>query len=205
MSEGLLGKKIGMTQLFKDGQEVAVTAIEAGPCFVSQVKTEEKDGYNAVQLCFGQSKRLSKAEKGHLGDVGMFRNLREFRMSDVGSYEVGQQVGVDMLQAGDHVDVVGISKGKGFAGGVKRHGFRGGPKTHGQSDRYRAPGSIGSGSTPGRVWKGLRMAGHMGSQRVTVRNLEVVDVNAEKHLLLVKGAVPGAKKGLLLIHKVSKG
>ncbi len=194
-----------MTQLYLDGREVVVTAIEAGPCFVSQVKTEKKDGYNAIQLCFGQGKRLNKAEKGHLGDVGMFRNLREFRMNDVGPYEVGQQVSVEMLQSGDRVNVIGVSKGKGFAGGMKRHGFKGGPKTHGQSDRSRAPGSIGAGSTPGRVWKGLRMAGHLGSQRVTMRNLEVVSVDAEKHLLLVKGAVPGAKTGLLLIHKVSKG
>jgi large subunit ribosomal protein L3 len=197
----LIGEKIGMTHLFKEGKEVAVTAIKAGPCFVIQVKTEGKEGYNAVQLGFKESKRLNSPQKGHLKDIGQFKYLREFPIQEIESVDVGQKIDVDMLKTGDIVHVTGISKGKGFAGGVKRHHFRGGPKTHGQSDRHRAPGSIGSGTSPGRVLKGLRMAGHMGDQRVTVQNIEVVDVDLENHLILVKGAVPGSKKGLLFINK----
>jgi large subunit ribosomal protein L3 len=198
---GILGKKIGMTQLYRENLEIPVTAIEAGPCAVTQVKTGEKDTYNAVQLGFGESKRLDKAQKGHLKDNGSFRYLREFRVDEVKDYQVGQKVNVDIFKAGDLVNIVGVSKGKGFAGGVKRHHFKGGPKTHGQSDRHRAPGSVGSTTTPGRVLKGLRMAGHLGAKRITTRNLKVVEVNAKKNLLLVQGAVPGAKGGLLLIEK----
>jgi large subunit ribosomal protein L3 len=198
---GILGKKIGMTQLYRENLEIPVTAIEAGPCAVIQVKTGEKDTYNAVQLGFGESKRLDKAQKGHLKDNGSFRYLREFRVDEVKDYQVGQKVNVDIFKAGDLVNIVGVSKGKGFAGGVKRHHFKGGPKTHGQSDRHRAPGSVGSTTTPGRVLKGLRMAGHLGAKRITTRNLKVVEVNAKKNLLLVQGAVPGAKGGLLLIEK----
>jgi len=201
MIQGIIGKKIGMTQLFSHGEEIVVTAIEAGPCFVAQVKTEEKDGYNAVQLGFGDTKRLNSPLSGHLKNVAKLRYLREFRVEDVGSVQVGQQVNVDIFKSSDLVNVIGISKGKGFAGGVKRHHFAGGPKTHGQSDRHRAPGSIGATTSPGRVFKGLRMAGHMGNRRVTVRNLEVIDIDLERHLLLVKGAVPGCKNGLLLISK----
>jgi large subunit ribosomal protein L3 len=201
MVQGIIGKKKGMQQLFKEGEEVVVTAIEAGPCFVVQIKTEEKDGYSAVQLGFEDTKKINSPEKGHLKDVGKLRYLREFKVEDGESLEKGQKVDVDIFKSGDLVNVTGISKGKGFAGGVKRHHFAGGPKTHGQSDRHRAPGSIGATTSPGRVFKGLRMAGHMGHERVTVRNLEVVDIDLEKHLLLVKGAVPGARKGLLLIKK----
>jgi large subunit ribosomal protein L3 len=180
-----------------------VTAIEAGPCFVTQVKTEASDGYNAVQLGFGESKRLSKAEKGHLKDVGQLQHLREFTVQDIASVKIGQKIDVDMFKAGDRVNVIGISKGKGFAGGVKRHHFSGGPKTHGQSDRHRAPGSVGATTSPGRVWKGQRMAGHLGNARSTARNLKVVEVDPARHLLLVQGAVPGHNKGLLLINKAS--
>ena len=204
MVAGLLGKKLGMTQLFKEGNEVVVTAIEAGPCFVVQVKTEEKDGYNAVQLGFGDTKNLNSPQKGHQKDVGQFKYLREFRLKKGDAVEKGSKVDVDIFKTGDLIDVTGISKGKGFAGGVKRYHFKGGPKTHGQSDRHRAPGSIGSGSTPGRVIKGLRMAGHMGNERVTVRNLQVIDVDLENHLLLVKGAVPGFNKGLVMIKKAGE-
>jgi large subunit ribosomal protein L3 len=201
MVQGIIGKKKGMQQLFKEGEEVVVTVIEAGPCFVVQIKTEEKDGYNAVQLGFEDTKRINSPQKGHLKDIGKLRYLREFKIADNESLEKGQKVDVDIFKSGDLVNITGISKGKGFAGGVKRHHFAGGPKTHGQSDRHRAPGSIGATTSPGRVFKGLRMAGHMGHERVTVRNLEVVEVDLEHHLLLVKGAVPGGRKGLLLINR----
>jgi large subunit ribosomal protein L3 len=205
MISGIIGKKIGMTQIFReDGIVEVVTAIAAGPCTVIQVKTEAEEGYNAVQLGFGQAKRLSSPERGHLKGLGQFKHLREFKLSDVSSVEVGDRVEVNLFQKGDLVDITGISKGKGFAGVVKRYHFAGGPKTHGQSDRHRAPGSIGA-TTPGRVFKGLRMAGHMGSKRVTVKHLEVVEADSERNLLLIKGAVPGGDKGLLLIRRSDKG
>jgi len=200
---GILGKKIGMTQLYRENLEIAVTAIEAGPCCVTQVKTVEKDKYNAVQIGFADSKRLNKAEKGHLKENGNYRYLRELRTENIKDYQVGQKIDAGMFKAGDIVQVEGISKGKGFAGGVKRYHFKGGPKTHGQSDRHRAPGSIGSTTTPGRVFKGLRMAGHMGARKVTARNLVVIEVDTAKNVLLLKGAVPGAKGGILLIEKAS--
>jgi len=202
MIQGIIGKKLGMTQIFRDnGQAEAVTAIEAGPCRVIQVKTEAKEGYNAVQLGFGEAKRLKSPQKGHLKGLGQFKYLREFRVDNTEDVKVGDSVDVSLFKGGDLVDVTGISKGKGFAGVVKRHHFAGGPKTHGQSDRHRAPGSIGATTSPGRVFKGMRMAGHMGNNRVTVRHLEVLGVNPERNLLLVGGAVPGAKNGLLLIRK----
>jgi large subunit ribosomal protein L3 len=201
MIQGMIGKKIGMTQLFQDDGEVVVTAIEAGPCFVTQVKIEANDGYDAVQLGFGDAKRINSPQKGHLKGAGQLRYLREFDVDDISSVQVGQKIDVDMFKPGDLIDVTGVSKGKGFAGVVKRHHFAGGPKTHGQSDRHRAPGSIGATTSPGRVLKGTRMAGHMGNRRVTVRNLKVLDVDSARHLLLVKGAVPGSKKGLLLIER----
>ena len=205
MIKGTIGRKIGMAQLFRDDGEVVVTAIEAGPCFVTQVKTEAKDGYNAVQLCFGEAKLLNSPQKGHLKEIGQFKHLREFSLDDVNSVQVGQKIDVDMFKPGDLLDVTGISKGKGFAGVVKRHHFAGGPKTHGQSDRHRAPGSIGATTSPGRVFKGTRMAGRMGNRRVTTRNLKVLEVDLARHLLLVRGAVPGARKGLLLIKKAGGG
>lgn len=200
----IIGKKLGMTQLFKDGREIVITAIEAGPCFVSQIKTEDRDGYNAVQLAFEDSKRLNSPQKGHLKGIGQFKYLREFKKKEAESVEVGQKIDVDIFAAGDVVNIIGISKGKGFAGGVKRYHFAGGPKTHGQSDRHRAPGSIGATTSPGRVFKGQRMAGHMGNERVTARNLEVVSTDADHNLLLLKGAVPGSRNGLLLIRKSRK-
>ncbi len=202
MTQGIIGKKLGMTQIFRDNGKVeAVTAIEAGPCAVVQVKTVAKEGYNALQIGFGQAKRLSSPQRGHLKDLGQFRYLREFRADDIEGVQVGDRIDVSLFQAGDLVDVTGVSKGKGFAGVVKRHGFAGGPKTHGQSDRHRHPGSIGAGTSPGRVFKGTLMAGHMGSERVTVRKLEVFQTDPDRNLLLVKGAVPGASNGLLLIRK----
>lgn len=206
MVTGILGKKVGTTQVFVEGGKVVpVTAIEAGPCVVTQIKSSEKEGYNAVQIGFGETKRLNKPEKGHLEKVGAYKHLREFRMSELAGVEIGQKVTVEMFQAGEKVDVVGTSKGRGFAGGVKRHGFQGGPKTHGQKDRHRAPGSIGGGTSPGKVWKGLRMAGHMGDERVTVRNLKVVQTNPDRNLILVEGAVPGARNGLVMIRKTKGG
>jgi large subunit ribosomal protein L3 len=204
MPEGILGRKVGMTQYFdRQGEVRPVTVIEAGPCLVIQVKTLESDGYQAVQLGFGHAKRLNSPQKGHLKKLGQFRYLREFRVGDVSLYKVGQRLGAELFQEGDLVDITGISKGRGFAGAIRRHGFRSGPRTHGQSDRHRAPGSIGSGTTPGRVLKGLRMAGHMGNARVTVRNLRVLESNPATGILMVEGAVPGARSGLLAIKRVS--
>lgn len=202
MTFGIMGAKLGMTQIFgSDGTAEAVTAIEAGPCVVTQVRTMAKEKYNAVQLGFGKAKRLNSPQRGHLKELGQFRYLREFRVDDIEGIEVGNQVDVSLLKEGDLVDITGVSKGKGFAGVVKRYGFAGGPKTHGQSDRHRAPGSIGAGSSPGRVLKGQRMAGHMGDSKVTVRHLKVIEANPDRNLLLVRGAVPGAKNALLLIRK----
>jgi len=207
--KGILGKKVGMTQVFnEEGNVIPVTLIEAGPCYVTQKKTTEKDGYTAVQLGFEEvpEKRINKPRAGHLKKAGvpMLRYLREFRVKDHSDLEVGQIVKVDVFEVGDRVDVVGTSKGKGFAGVVKRHGFAGGPKTHGQSDRHRAPGSVGAGTTPGRVFKGMRMAGRMGGERVTVSNLEVVIVDPDRNLLAVKGAIPGAKNGLVMVKAARK-
>lgn len=204
---GLIGKKLGMTQIFEeDGTLEGVTAIEAGPCLVTQIKTEAKDGYNAVQLGFGEVKKLNSPQRGHLKGTGhQLKHLREFRIDDLSSIEVGQKIDVSIFKAGDRVDVIGISKGKGFAGGVKRYHFSGGPKTHGQSDRHRAPGSIGGTTFPGRVLKGTRMAGHMGNAKVTQGNLKVIQADPDRNLLLLEGATPGAKNGLLLIRKSNKG
>jgi large subunit ribosomal protein L3 len=203
MVQGIIGRKLGMGQVFaENGKAEAVTAIEAGPCVVTQIKTRDKEGYNAAQLGFGQAKRLNSPQKGHLKKLGQFEYLREFRVADTKKVKVGDKVDVGLFKEGDLVDVSGVSKGKGFAGVIKRHGFAGGPKTHGQSDRHRAPGSIGATTSPGRVLKGKRMAGHMGNNRVTVRHLQVYKADPERNLLLVKGAVPGARNGLLLIEKL---
>jgi large subunit ribosomal protein L3 len=208
MLKGLIGKKVGMTQIFDDaGKAIPVTLIEAGPCYVTQLRTTEQDGYTAVQLGFGEikPKRLSGGQLGHLkrNNVPPLRFLREFRSKNPEIAE-GDTLTVAVFAAGDTVDVVGTSKGKGFQGAVKRYHFRGGPKTHGQSDRERAPGSRGSGTTPGRVYKGARGPGHMGSERVTTQNLRVVLVDAERNLLGVRGAVPGARGGVLLIKEARK-
>lgn len=204
--DGILGKKIGMTQIFReDGKLVGVTAVQAGPCAVTQIKVPEKDNYSAVQIGFDETRKLKSPERGHLRAAGkLFRHLREVPAADVAGIEVGDPVEADIFAEGERVDVTGTSKGHGFTGVVKRHGFHGGPKTHGQSDRHRAPGSIGSGTFPGRVWKGTRMAGHWGNERVTVRNLEIVQVDKSRNLLFIKGAVPGPSRGLVLVRR-SKG
>jgi large subunit ribosomal protein L3 len=203
--EGLLGRKLGMTQVFDDtGRVHAVTVIEAGPVVVTQLKTAAKDGYDAVQVAYGEAKRSNKPMRGHLKKLGDFRMLREFRAAGEGDYSVGDRVGVELFADGEYVDVTGISRGRGFAGGVRRHHFRGGPKTHGQSDRHRAPGSIGSGTTPGRVLKGQRMAGHMGAAQVTVRHLRIIGRDEAKGLLLVKGAVPGATNTIVRVKRSTK-
>lgn len=208
MLKGLIGKKVGMTQIFDDaGSAIPVTLIEAGPCYVTQVRKSELDGYSAVQLGFEEAKprRLSGGQLGHLkrNNLPPLRFLREFRAKDPEVNE-GDALTVGVFAIGENVDVIGTSKGKGFQGGVKRYHFRGGPKTHGQSDRNRAPGSRGSGTTPGRVYKGARGAGHMGNERVTTQNLRVVLVDPERNLLGVRGAVPGAKGGVLLIKEARK-
>jgi large subunit ribosomal protein L3 len=207
--KGLLGRKVGMTQLLTArGEVVPVTIIEAGPCYVTQIKTQERDGYTAVQLGLDetQPRRLTKGRLGHLKRNGLpaLRQLREFRVKDVEDLTVGQKLLADVFTTHERVDVKGISKGRGFQGGVKRYNFRGGPRTHGQSDRLRAPGASSSGTTPGRIYKGKHMAGHMGNVPVTVSNLRVVLVDPERNLLAVRGAVPGAKGGLLVITQARK-
>ncbi len=203
--KGIIGKKLGMTQIFDDsGNAVPVTVIQAGPCFVTQVRTGEKDGYTAVQLGYGETKpqRLTQGELGHLkrNNLPALRHLREFRLKN-GEVDVaeGAEVKVDVFAKGERVDVIGTSKGRGFAGTVKRHHFHRQPKTHGQSDRERAPGSVGSTTTPGRTYPGQKMAGRMGGDRVTAQNLEVIVVDAERNLLAVRGSVPGANDGIVII------
>jgi large subunit ribosomal protein L3 len=208
MFKGLIGKKIGMTQIFDEtGAAIPVTIIEAGPCFVTQIRTTASDGYSAVQLGYAEvkPKRLTNGELGHLkrNNLSPLRYLREFRTKEPGVQE-GEKVDVSVFSIGEHVDVVGTSKGKGFAGGVKRYHFAGGPKTHGQSDRHRAPGSRSSGTTPGRVYKGSRGAGHMGDDRVTAQNLKVELVDAERNILGVRGSIPGARNGLVVIKEARK-
>ena len=208
MLKGLIGKKVGMTQIFDDaGAAVPVTLIEAGPCFVTQVRTVEQDGYSAVQLGFGESKpkRLSGGQLGHLkrNNLSPLRFLREFRVKESDIKE-GDQLTVAVFAIGERVDVVGTSKGKGFQGAVKRYHFKGGPRTHGASDRERAPGSRGSGTTPGRVYKGSRGPGHMGDDRVTAQSLKVVLVDAERNLIGVCGSVPGGRGGLVLVQEARK-
>ena len=208
MLKGLIGKKVGMTQIFDDaGAAVPVTLIEAGPCYVTQVRNPDVEGYSAVQLGFDEAKpkRLSGGQLGHLkrNSLPPLRFLREFREKDPGVQE-GETVTVQIFAVGETVDVIGTSKGKGFQGAVKRYHFRGGPKTHGQSDRERSPGSHGSTTTPGRVYKGARGPGHMGDDRVTVQNLKVVLVDAERNLLGLRGAVPGARGGLVMIKGARK-
>jgi large subunit ribosomal protein L3 len=203
--EGLLGRKLGMTQVFdENGRIHAVTVVEAGPVVVTHVKTAAKDGYAAVQVGYGERKRSNKPERGHLKKLGDFRMLREFRVQGEGEYNVGDKVGIELFTEGDLVDVTGVSRGRGFAGGVRRHNFRGGPKTHGQSDRHRAPGSIGSGTTPGRVYKGQKMAGHMGAVQVTSKNLRLIAKDEGKGLLLIEGAVPGATNGTVRVRRAKK-
>ncbi|MEW6404461.1 MAG: 50S ribosomal protein L3 [Chloroflexota bacterium] len=208
MLKGLIGKKIGMTQIFDDvGASIPITLIEAGPCYVTQVRNVERDGYTAVQLGFGESKprRLTGGQLGHLkrNDLPPLRHLHEFQVKDADVNE-GDRVTVEVFSIGDHVDVVGRSKGRGFSGAVKRHSFRGGPKTHGQSDRHRRVGSIGATSGTARVFPGKRMPGHMGNNRVTSQNLKVVLVDAERNLIGVRGSVPGPKDSLVMIKEARK-
>jgi len=209
MLKGLIGKKVGMTQIFDEtGVAIPVTLIEAGPCYVTQVRLPELDGYSAVQLGFDEvkQKRLASGQLGHLkrNSLPPLRFLREFRQKGPDVNE-GDKLTVEMVfNKGESVDVVGTSKGKGFAGAVKRHHFHGGPKTHGQSDRHRAPGSRSSGTTPGRVYKGSRGPGHMGDDRVTIHNLKVVMVDGERNLLGVRGAIPGPRGGVVVIKEARK-
>jgi large subunit ribosomal protein L3 len=206
---GILGKKVGMTQLFDEkGNVVPVTIIEAGPCYITQVKTTESDGYNAIQLAFEEvaERKLSKGERGHLQKAGVptLRQVREVRSTEPPAQTLGDVIKADIFQEGDIVDVIGISKGRGFAGAVKRHGFSGGPKTHGQSDRHRATGSRGAGTTPGHTFPGTRAPGHMGNQRVTVQNLKIALVDPERNLIAIRGAVPGPRTGLVFVRDAVK-
>ncbi len=208
MFKGLIGKKIGMTQIFdENGAAVPVTLIEAGPCYITQVRTVDKDGYTAVQVGFGEikPKRLTQGELGHLkrNNLSPLRILREFRSKDIQVKE-GDKVDVSQFKIGEHVDVAGTSKGKGFAGAVKRYHFHGGPKSHGASDRLRAPGSNGSTTRPGRTYKGSRRPGHMGNERVSSQNIKVVVVDVERNLLGVSGSVPGAHNGIVVIKEARK-
>jgi len=202
MAIGLIGRKRGMTQVFQaDGTMVAVSVLEVAPNMVTRLRTPDRDGYTAVQLGTEEKARLSKPRAGQLGDLPSLGTIREFRVDDVSGYEVGQTLAIgDVFAEGDLVDVTGVSKGKGFAGHVKRHHFGRGPTTHG-SDHHREPGSIGPGTTPGRVYKGVRMAGHMGDEQATTKKVRVVRADADKNLLLVKGSLPGARGSLILVRK----
>jgi large subunit ribosomal protein L3 len=201
MSIGLLGRKVGMTQVFQeDGTMVPVSVVAVEPNTVTALRTLDRDGYTAVQVGAGTAKRLTRPRLGQLKGLPRVRDVREFRLDDISAYEVGQTLDATMFAAGDTVDVTGVSKGKGFAGTIKRHHFRRGPETHG-SDSHRQPGSIGAGTDPGRVWKGTRMAGHMGHERVTIKKLTVVRTDPQRNLLLVKGAVPGARDALVILRK----
>jgi large subunit ribosomal protein L3 len=202
---GLIGRKLGMTRLFgDDGTVVPVSVIQASPNTITRLRTAEQDGYTALQLGAGSARRVTKPVAGQFKALSKDQqkpaSVREFRVEDLEGYEVGQSLDVSLFEAGDLVDVTGMSKGHGFTGTIARHNFKRGPKTHG-STNYRAPGSIGAGTTPGRVFKGTRMGGHMGDDRVTVKKLKVVRVDPERNLILVKGAVPGARNGLLLVQK----
>ncbi len=204
VTKGILGRKLGMTQIFDDtSRAIPVTAIEAGPCRVAQIRTLERDGYSAIQLAFGEIRegKLNKPRLGHLKKAGLDpqRHLVELRVADASQFNVGQELKADVFEAGEFADVIGTSKGKGFAGVMKRHGFHGAPASHGTERKHRTPGSIGAGTTPHHVFKGQKMAGRMGHERVTVLNLEVVRVDPERNLILVKGAVPGPNGGLVIV------
>jgi large subunit ribosomal protein L3 len=206
---GILGKKVGMTRIFDEqGEVIPVTIIEAGPCYVAQRKTEERDGYEAMQIGYEEtsSKKLTRPAMEHLrkNELPPLRYLREIRLREDEEFSEGDKITVDIFSVGEMVDVMGFSKGRGFAGVMRRHGFGGGPATHGQSDRQRSPGSIGAGTTPGRVYKGKRMPGRMGNTRVSAQGLRVVMVDPERNLLAVRGGVPGSKAGLLVIREARK-
>ena len=202
MSIGLIGRKVGMTQVFQpDGTMVAVSVLEVQPNTVTRLRTTDRDGYTAVQLGTDEKRKLSKPEAGQLRDLPKLATLHEFRLDSVDEYSVGQKLDVSLFEAGELVDVTGVSKGKGFSGHIKRHHFKRGPKTHG-SDHHREPGSIGPGTTPGRVYKGMRMAGHMGDATATIKKLRVVRTDPERNLILVKGSLPGARNALIFVRKV---
>jgi len=207
MIQALLGRKLGMTRLFdENGVVTGATLVEAGPCFITHLRTEERDGYTAVQLGFGERPRPNKPEKGHLKKAGLpdrngMEALREVPADSTEDLELGARIDASMFAQGEIVDVIGTSKGKGFAGVMKRHNFHGGPKTHGQSDRWRHSGSVGSGTTPGRTFKNMRMAGQLGDARVTVKNLRILSVDPERNLVALRGAIPGPNGGVVMIRK----
>ncbi|MBW3590736.1 MAG: 50S ribosomal protein L3 [Actinobacteria bacterium] len=210
ITKGIVGRKMGMTQIFDDqARVVPVTVIQAGPCRISAIRTPEKDGYSAIQMAFGEvkAKALAKPEVGHLAksDIPPNRHLVELRLADVSEFTVGQELRADVFAPGERADVVGVSKGKGFAGVMKRHNFRGKEASHGTQRKHRSPGAIGACATPSRVFKGMRMAGHMGRARVTMLNLEVVQADPEKGLLLVRGAVPGPNGSVVLVRSSNRG
>jgi large subunit ribosomal protein L3 len=200
--KGILGRKIGMTQVFDDnGRAVPITVLEAGPCHIAQVKTPDKDGYAAIQLSFGDARKITKPIAGHFAKANLdpARHLVELRLEELGEFEPGAEIKADVFEAGEFVDVVGVTKGKGFAGVMKRHNFHGLSASHGTERKHRSPGAIGACATPARVFKGTRMAGHMGHRRVTTLNLRVIKADPERNLLLLRGAVPGPKGGLVMV------
>ncbi len=207
MIQALLGRKLGMTRIFdENGAVTASTLVEAGPCFITQLLTPERDGYTAVQLGFGERPRPNKPHKGHLKKAGLpdrqgIESLREVPADSLDDLELGARIDASIFAQGEIVDVIGTSKGKGFGGVVKRHNFSGGPKTHGQSDRWRHSGSVGSGTTPGRTFKGMRMAGHLGAARTTVKNLRILSVDPERNVLVIRGALPGPRGSLVLVQR----
>jgi large subunit ribosomal protein L3 len=210
ITKGILGEKLGMTQIFDDDSRVVpVTVIKAGPCRVTSVKTSESDGYSAIQLAYGpvHERKLTKPELGHLNKTGAppLKDLVELRVSDTSSFEVGQEIKADIFTKGDRADVVGVSKGKGFTGVMKRWNFKGLSASHGTQRKHRSPGAIGACATPSRVFKGMKMAGHMGHERVTMLNLEVVDADPERNLILLRGAVPGPRGGLVMVRSSVRG
>jgi large subunit ribosomal protein L3 len=207
--KAILGEKLGMTQVFADdGRAIPVTIVQAGPCVVAQIRTTERDGYSAVQLGYGEIKesRVRKPAKGHFAKAGIAptRHLVEVRTDDAGSFEKGAKITVESFAAGEHVDVIGISKGKGFAGVMKRHNFHGKPDSHGTERKHRSTGSVGAGTTPGRVFKGMKGPGRLGGDRTTILSLEVVESDPERNLLLIKGAIPGSNGGLVMIRNAVK-
>lgn len=209
-TKGILGEKLGMTQIFDDQSRVIpVTVIKAGPCKVTQIKTQEKDGYSAIQLAFGAvpERKLTKPQVGHLKKAGVepSRNLVELRLADVSGFEVGQEIKADIFAKGERADVVGVSKGKGFAGVMKRHNFKGLGASHGTDRKHRSPGAVGACATPSRIFRGMKMPGHMGTERVTMLNLEIVEADPQKNLLLLRGAVPGPRGGLVVVRSSVKG
>jgi large subunit ribosomal protein L3 len=200
--KGILGRKIGMTQIFDDnGRAVPVTVVEAGPCHIAQIKRPDKDGYSAIQMSFGRPRKTNKPQEGHFKKAGVDagRYVVELRLDDSGEYELGAEIKADVFEVGESVDVIGVTKGKGFAGGMKRHNFSGLSASHGTQRKHRSPGSVGAAATPSRVFKGTKMAGQLGNVRVTTLNLKVIKVDLERNLLLIRGAVPGPKGGLVMV------